>query len=177
MTKLLIIMSLILLTSCGGNNVNTPQGAPGAPGPNGLPGPTGSPGPSGPAGTSCTATQIAVGDPVLLDGGAIINCGATSVMISNGRNGINGTNGTNGVTSTYSITSLVNPCGDAPGIADEVFLKLVDGTLLWLQVDNASGLNARLAIAQPGSWITTDGDNCQFTLNADGSISNENHRY
>lgn len=181
-TLLVLFIIFILLNSCGGNNVNNPQGNPGVPGTNGiagsngLPGPVGSPGPIGPAGSSCTATQIAAGDAVLTDGGAIINCGTTSAMISNGRDGLNGTDGTNGTTSAYAITSILDPCGDAPGISDEVFLKLADGTILWLQVDNASGLNARLSIAQPGNWVTTDGDNCQFTLNADGTISNESHK-
>lgn len=157
----------------------------------GAPGQSGSDGKDAP---ECSVTQIQPGDDVLPLGGAVINCGASSALISNGaagatgldgaqgekgdkgNTGQNGTNGRDGIDaqpSAYSIVAILNPCSDSPSIDDEVFLKLANGTILWLQVDNENGKNARLSIARPGRWQTTDGSGCQFTLNADGSITNE----
>lgn len=165
---LLLLLALVSCSKPTGGTIIFP--AP-KPGPSGLPGPQG---PVGPQGDGCTVTSIAKGDTVLPQGGSVIVCGKTSSLISSGQDGLNGNNGLD-APQTYAILNLVNPCGDASNISDEVFLKLADGTILWLQVDNAAGLNARLSVALPGNWITTDGDNCSFTLNSDGTITNESH--
>lgn len=143
-------------------------------------------GSKGPEGQGCSVTQVPVGDSVLPYGGAVIICNDNSVLISNGAkgdtgekgsDGINGRDGVDSQPSAYGIEAIIDPCGDSPSIDDEVFLKLANGTILWLQVDNSNGKNARLAVARPGRWQTTDGSDCQFTLNTDGSITGESFNY
>lgn len=99
---------------------------------------------------------------------------------TNGSNGSNGTNGTNGADApptAFTPVALVNPCGDAPGIYDEIFLKLQNGTLIASFSANSSGLNTRFSVLTAGSYQTTDGDNCTFNLDAAGNISGENHHF
>lgn len=79
-------------------------------------------------------------------------------------------NGANGTSSPVAISELVDPCGDAAGIHDEVLLRLANGQLLASFSDNANGLNTRFSLIGPGSYQTTDGSGCNFTINADGSI-------
>lgn len=59
-----------------------------------------------------------------------------------------------------SIVSIIDPCGDAAGIWDEVFLQLSDGTLLASFSDNAAGQNTRFSVLTNGNYVTTDGSNC-----------------
>lgn len=87
-------------------------------------------------------------------------------------------NGLNSPPTPYTPVGLVNPCGDNPGLHDEVFLKLQDGTLLASFSDNANGLNTRFSILNNNaSYSTTDGDGCTFTLDSSGNIIYENHHY
>jgi hypothetical protein len=73
--------------------------------------------------------------------------------------------------SAYAVVAIEDPCGDAPGIYDEVLLKLASGQVLASFSDNSSGKNTRFALLPPGSYVTTDGSSCHFTLNVDGSLS------
>lgn len=81
-----------------------------------------------------------------------------------------GQDGEDGSSSPLSITSIVDPCGDAPGIYDEVFLKLANGTLLASFSDNANGNNTRFSVLVPGSYVTTDGSNCHFSVDSAGNV-------
>lgn len=91
---------------------------------------------------------------------------------SDGSNGIDGANGIDGkdgkdgldADTTYSVVEIIDPCGDAENVYDEVILKLGNGTYLASFSDNASGLNTRFGILPPGTYQTTDGTNCIFTL-------------
>lgn len=163
MTKRHIAASFLLaasLAACGNPQSYYTVGASGPAGKDGV------------NGTSCLVTQIPIGDSVLPNGGAIIHCATNSVLISNGSNGHDGSNGTNGhdaPAAAFAITEVIDPCGDAPGIDDEVFLHLANGQLIWLQVDSASALTARLAKARDGSWQTTDGSACNFTISTTGN--------
>lgn len=65
----------------------------------------------------------------------------------------------------HNIVSLVDPCGDAAGKVDEVLLRLSDGSLLASFSDSAAGLNTRFAVIGNGSYSTTDGTGCSFTVN------------
>jgi len=85
-------------------------------------------------------------------------------------NGMNGTDATG-----FTSADLVDPCGDNPLVYDEVFLRLSDGTLVASFSDNASGRNTRFSVLIAGNYITTDGDICRFTVNANGEITNEHH--
>lgn len=160
------------------------DGAAGATGSNGLNGANGSNGHSVVYNTT-TSTSCANGGTTILmasdvNDNLILDLGDSninSVTICNGLNGANGTNGTNAPPTPYSPTAIVNPCGDHPSIHDEVYLKLQNGTVLASFSDNVNGLNTRFAQLTAGTYNTTDGDNCTFTINASGDITYENHHY
>lgn len=103
--------------------------------------------------------------------------GSTGATGQAGTNGTNGTNGQDAPPTAFTPVGLVDPCGDAPGRYDEVFLKLANGMLLASFSDNANGMNTRFSVLTPGSYGTTDGDNCVFTVNSSGVITYENHHY
>ena len=86
----------------------------------------------------------------------------------------------NGVVETVTVTEptvLVNPCGDAPNVVDEVFVKLSNGTLLASMSADVNGSNTRLVVLEPGRYQTTDGDQCQFTITPEGDVTDESHIY
>jgi hypothetical protein len=88
---------------------------------------------------------------------------------SDGADGLNGSDGLDGVdgqdaNSTYSIVEVVDPCPTLNGAHDEVLLKLGNGTYLASFSDNISGYNTRFSIISNGSYATTDGTGCSFTI-------------
>jgi len=62
------------------------------------------------------------------------------------------------------VVEIVNPCGDMPGKIDEVLLRLSTGELLASFSDTVGGLNTRFALIGPGTYSTTDGTGCTFTV-------------
>ena len=87
-----------------------------------------------------------------------------------GAQGPAGQDGADAPISPNNIASVIDPCGDAPGIVDEVLLQLASGELLVFFANNVNSDYGRLAIIPPGSYMTTDGQNCYFTVNADHSV-------
>lgn len=73
-------------------------------------------------------------------------------------------------TGPFSSVEILNPCGDDPTRVDEVLLRLSDGTVLASFSDNASGSNTRFSLIGPGTYSTTDGTGCTFTLTSDGRL-------
>lgn len=104
-----------------------------------------------------------------------------SATICNGATGANGEDGKDGADgldappTQFTPVAVIDPCGDAPGIVDEVLLKLADGTILASFSENANGKNTRFALIGPGNYVTTDGSVCKFTINASGDIVNEHY--
>lgn len=153
---------------------------------NGINGVAGQNGAAGTNGTSCTVMQVT---PSLLapNGGALITCGVTTALLLNGETGATGSqgntgntgaagqNGTNAVLPPFSVLTLLDPCGDAPGIYDEVFFKLVNGTVIASFSNNFNGDYTRLSVISPGSFITTDASNCYFSVDANGNLFNEHY--
>lgn len=98
-----------------------------------------------------------------------------------GTNGTDGNDGSNGVDghdappTSFSPVGIINPCGDAVNIYDEVFIKLANGMILASFSDNANRKNTRFSVLIPGIYQTTDGDNCVFTLDNQGNLTNEHH--
>lgn len=91
-----------------------------------------------------------------------------------GPKGEQGATGAKGDTPTlpdHYITSIVDPCGDAPGVIDEVLLILSDGQVLVSLSDQSNGKNTRLSILSSGAYVTTDGSSCNFVLHSDGSVT------
>lgn len=73
------------------------------------------------------------------------------------------------------IVAIVDPCGDSPGIIDEVFLRLKDRSLVASFSNNVNGDYTRFSILAPGNYQTTDGSNCFFTVDQDFNIINEHY--
>lgn len=87
-----------------------------------------------------------------------------------GDKGDTGATGATAPTNPYDVVQIIDPCGDAPGIYDEVFLKMQNGILIASFSDNANGNNTRLSLLVNGSYVTTDGSNCHVTV-SNGSVT------
>lgn len=183
----------------GTNGVDGSNGTTGAQGPTGQSGTNGSNGHnsllvtlSGAPGCVAGGKTLLVGtdldDSTTLEAGEVTASaeicngqnGADGVDGEDGQDGTNGVNGTNGADApptALTPVEIVDPCGDAPGVYDEVFVRLQNGTLLASFSQNSSGLNTRFSVLVAGNYMTTDGDNCTFSVNGAGVISNENHHY
>lgn len=165
-----------------------PQGPQGNPGSNGLPGMDGQDGSDGADGQDgySIVTQtaaIAVNDVVCPGGGTRLYLaqdtdrnGSWSPTDGN-QQMMSICNGVNAPPTPYTPVGFVDPCGDAPGVWDEVFMRLQNGMLLASFSDNFHGDNTRLSILSPGTYQTTDGDNCVFTVSPTYTIINENHHW
>lgn len=101
--------------------------------------------------------------------------GAPGAPGLDGTQGPQGEPGAHAELTPYSPIELLNPCGDADGIADEVLIRLVNGDILVSFSDHRNGNNTRLALLEPGTYVTTDGDNCQFTITPSGELIDERH--
>jgi hypothetical protein len=136
-------------------------------------GATGATGAQGDAGTSCSVEAVDPDPTVAPNGGALITCGSTSTLVLNGAPGPAGPQGDAGAPApptAYSVVNVIDPCGPSGG-ADEVFLLLANGTLVASFSDDADGLNTRLSILTDGTWETSDGTNCVFTVSTDTSVT------
>lgn len=91
----------------------------------------------------------------------------TTTAICNGIDGVQGPAGQDGVNGSDgkdAVAELIDPCGDAPGVVDEVLIKLADGRVLASFSANVQGLYTRLAVLPPGTYMTTDGSGCVFSI-------------
>lgn len=134
-------------------------GSSGATGPQGAQGESGATGPQGAPGVGCSVSQAV--------GGALITCGATSVVVLDGAAGTNGTDGQDAPPTPYTVTEMLDPCGDESGY-DEILLRLANGALI---AHYASGSQQFLTSIGPGNYVTTDGHSCYFTVNSDMSVT------
>lgn len=144
--------------STGSQGSTGPIGPTGPSGPAGPTGNTGPAGPQGPKGDSCTIQAVV--------NGALISCqDGTNVVI------LNGEDGDDAPPTPYTVVSLVDPCGPQ-GSYDEVLMRLGNGQLM---AHYANGSQQFLTIVGPGSYVTTDGTSCFFTIASDLSITNEHN--
>lgn len=173
-------------TVCNGSNGT--NGTNGTNGSNGTDGTNGTNGTNGSNGTSSTITFTSSA-PTCVAGGYTVNVQeggiTTSFPICNGADGSqgvqglqglqgeagsNGTNGTNGVNgSSGSIVTPVKFCNDDSSTFPEYGLY-VDNVLFAVYWGNTPGSNgnqkqAFLTKLIPGSYQSTGGNNCQFTIN------------
>lgn len=65
------------------------------------------------------------------------------------------------------IKEVIDPCGDYPGGFDEVILRTTSGKLL---AYFESGTKRFLSVIPVGSYSTTDGSSCGFTVNGSGMV-------
>lgn len=96
--------------------------------------------------------------------------GPAGIQGERGEAGADGANGLDASLPPYAVVSIEDPCGDAPGIIDEVLLKLANGQFLVSFSENVSGKNTRFAILPPATYVTTDGSGCTFTITSDGQV-------
>jgi hypothetical protein len=164
-TAFILAASVFIIASCGKTDIEPDMVVvEGQPGRDGVDGRDGS---DGAAGAGCEVSEIL---PSLLApaGGALISCGPNTVIVYNG---VNGEDGEDATLPPTSIVEVIDPCGDAPGIFDEVLLKLENDQILASFSQNQSGLNTRFSLLTPGTYGTTDGTSCVFTVNSDMSVS------
>lgn len=166
LTKLTISLTTILfLQSCGvvnhecGNSIrmgcNTVFGK--------LPN-DGDDGKNGKDGVSCSVIETI--------SGATITCGDVSVSVddgADGADGVDGVDGTNATINPYSVTEIVDPCGDHAGHFDEVLLKMYNGDIVAYFKDNGS--REFLTIIGAGNYQTTDKQKCNFSVDSNRNIT------
>lgn len=90
----------------------------------------------------------------------------TLLQCPNGSQALIAPNGTQ-----YNIVTIIDPCGDAPGIYDEVLLKLANGQIVASFSQNVNGDYTRFALIPQGTYMTTDGSNCRFNVSSTGEVS------
>lgn len=159
MRDLIVLLIVVLAIGCA------KTGEKGATGNNGAPGG------SGRDGVGCTVSLLSPA-PLTPYGGAMVTCGTDIVIISNGAPGPTGPQGIPGMPApptAYTVAGVVDPCGDAPGIYDEVFLRFANGNLVASFSDNINGYNTRLSELPDGNYVTTDGSGCNFNVSTLGN--------
>lgn len=169
--KKLSLVLLVVLGGCGPDVyvVSGPVGKPGANGHNSLVALVAG-APSCSNGGTTLLSGLDSNDSAVLDAGEV----TFSADLCNGNDGAVGQDAP---PTQFTPTGLVNPCGDAPGIYDEVFIKLANGTLIASFSDNANGNNTRFSVLTTGTYQTTDGDGCTFSVDGSGNITNESHQF
>lgn len=95
--------------------------------------------------------------------------GAAGINGVNGTNGADGQDGEDAPVNPYDIATIVDPCGDANGVIDEILLRLNNNQII--ASFTSSGNNTRFALVPPGTYTTTDGSNCLFTVHSDGNVT------
>jgi hypothetical protein len=77
------------------------------------------------------------------------------------------------ITTGNNIVGIVDPCGPSGGLFDEVFLRSGNGQLI---ASFGTGNSVRFSILVPGNYVTTDGTNCQFSVDADNVVTPSTER-
>lgn len=129
--------------------------------------------------TDGTESQITNGNSCTIndnDLGALVKCGNTETQIYNGERGLDGKDGRDGEQgppgndappTQYTITEIIDPCGDNPNEYDEIIIKMYNGLYFAYFEDK----NKRfLTILNPGKYITTDKQKCEFEILENGEI-------
>lgn len=175
-----IIAAAILLVGCGPVSVGTDDGA------NGQEGLVGQSGKDGQDGYTSLVDYVRfTGSACPSNAGIIVSAGLDldrDLILDSSEvtkqtvlcDGSKGQDGETPAANPMDVVAIIDPCGDAAGVQDEVMLKLQNGKVISSFSQNAAGQNTRLSLLENGSFVTTDGSNCEFTLN-NGVISNEHY--
>ncbi len=137
-----IYLCLLILTNCGKTTYSVTE----------LP--KGTPGTPGANGTSCSVSTV--------PSGALIACSDGSYAFVD-----KGDPGTPAVVNPYGIAAVIDPCGDE-GSFDEVLLKLNNGTIL---AHYSDGTRQFMTVIGAGSYSTTDGHACNFSIDNQGVVT------
>lgn len=182
--KIIIALAILLSPSCG-TEIDCLDGCDkGEKGDQGERGNVGPTGPTGPRGTDGYTSLISMSrldsglnacdsDSGLLirsgldlDRSGVLDAGEVEALSTvcdgkDGNDGQNGTDGVDGVTSSYTVVDIIDPCG-SEGSFDEVILVMANGELM---AHYSHGNKQFLTILRDGSYETTDGTKCEFTIN------------
>jgi hypothetical protein len=168
--RLTTLVLCLIVVGCGSSEtIPVRQGTPGIPGEagrdgsNGRDGANGVDGIAGKDGKDGTAGATGADGKDGVDGRDGID-GEDGKDGIDGKDGTDGTDGKDGKDGKDAEIQIVDPCGDAPGIIDEVLLILPDGSVLASFSETVEGRNTRFAVIPPGTYMTTDGSKCVFTL-------------
>lgn len=123
------------------------QGPQGETGPTGPQGPVGPPGPQGQAGTPGTSCTVAPAT-----GGAVISC----------------SDGTSQYVSSGTVVENIELCPTISGGTFHEYLEKISGFYYGVY---ASGQQIGRTRLWAGSWVTTDGRNCHFTITPSGGLT------
>jgi hypothetical protein len=143
-------------------------GETGATGPQGPVGPMGPQGQPGTPGLSCSVSP-------LVNGAALVCQDGSYAEVFNGTNGANGNDGADGQDGEDGQDgtngTVVTPIELCPSLSGGLFkehLIRIGNDLFGVY---ASGQSIGYAKLWPGSWITTDGRSCHFTIHSDLSVT------
>jgi len=168
------------------NGTNGTNGQNGSNGQDGLDGQQGLPGQNGTNGhnslvsilssSSGGGASCANGGITLFSGVDLNDSGTLTISeIQYSADVCNGVNGQDAPQNPFMPVGLVDPCGPSGG-QDEVFLKLSNGTLVASFSNNTAGAYTRLSVLKPGvNYMTTDTDNCYFSVDSNGNLYNQHH--
>lgn len=147
----------VLGCTLAGNGCNS-QGPAGRDGKDGTDGVDGV---DGEDGSSCSVSTVAVTPIIAPNGGARITCtDGTDALI------LNGEPGTSAPPSSYTVVQVVKPCPTISGSFPEVLLVLQNRSILASVSSSSSANTTRLSLLSTGSYVTTDGRSCNFTVSA-----------
>jgi hypothetical protein len=71
--------------------------------------------------------------------------------------------------SNVQVYGILQPCGDTPGVFDEILLDTSSGIVASFS-DNANGKNTRFSVLTDGTYQVTDGTGCVFTIQNGGLL-------
>ena len=72
--------------------------------------------------------------------------------------------------SENPVVDYVDPCGDGNGY-DEILMKTRDGSYVaYFQSGNGNNQRRHLTVLSPGSYRTTDQQQCNFTIDSSGNL-------
>lgn len=150
----------------GADGRNGTDGQNGADGRNGVDGQNGSSGVNGHGVVfkvlTAPAEICANGGTTILLATDILDSGTYSASLPN-QQAATICNGTNAQTPAYAPVESIQPCGDNVPYK-EVLLRLQNGQVLGSFSNDMNGSMTRLAFLPDGSYVDTDGSNCQFSL-------------
>lgn len=85
-------------------------------------------------------------------------------------NGVDGQDGQDAPTNDFDVVELIDPCGEETNF-DEVLIRLANDQIIASFSENKNGKNTRFVVLNPGTYQTTDGTNCVFTVDSNLNVS------
>lgn len=131
-------------------------------------GPKGDQGPAGPPGAGCSVTTV-LPNATAPNGGALVACGATQTVILNGSPGVPGTSLDFQPFCPDKVGYYAGSYG--PFGLQEYYIR--SGVHVYAILDSGSATGVYLTLINYGNYNyrTSDGSNCSFTVNTNGTVT------